>query len=451
MNDKYDSDSGLIHILGKADFEAENVKFVNSTSNSKSGGAICIRSYETEDEEQMPLGANVTLKKCTFENCFAPNGGAIATETQGSKTDGYYLIENCNFNKNASYLDTPSGKGGAIYSTSGYIALKNCTFTENKSEMGGAVFIYGDTEISGGKFERNSAESDGGALYIDGRNLVSGCIIQNNEAKGNGGAIYARNELKSKETFIMDNVSKANGGGIYITGTLEFINGNIMNNEAADIGGGVYVAGSNSLLEMSEGEIAGNKSEYCGSVYCEGNLLLSGAIGNGRSEFPQIFIGGTVELKKTALIINDILAMQVVDLDSKEEYYPFVRIASGFAQTEPLKLAYVTVDEDGGFENATVGGACAVVSDEKTLEYLIDIVEFESRGLLSYVLVEGGETATRILYLPIWTWVLILIVIVAILVFIFRKKIVSLYKIIKKKCKKSKFQNNQNNWNKRKK
>lgn len=444
MNDKYNADSGLIHILGKADFEAENVTFVNSTSSGKAGGAICIRTYETEDEEQMPLGANVTLKRCTFESCFAPYGGAIAAEMQGSKADGYYLIEDCTFNKNATYFDVPSGMGGAIYSTSGSVAIANCTFTENKSEHGGAIFIYGDTQISGGKFEYNTAEADGGAIYIDGRNAVSGCIIQNNVAKGSGGAIYAQNELKLEESIIMDNVSEANGGGIYITGTLEFISGNIMNNEASYLGGGVYLNATNSLLDMTDGEIAGNKSQYCGSVYCEGDLMLSGAIGNGVSEFPQIYISGDVELKKTALVKNDTLAMQVTELDDGEEYYPFVRIASGFAQTDTLKLAYVKLDEDGEFDNVTVGGVCAVVADEKTLEYLVELVEFEGRGLLSYVLIENGETVTRMLYLPIWAWIIIFGAIAIALIIIFRKKIVALYKLIKKKCRKSKPQSNQN-------
>jgi hypothetical protein len=195
---------------------------------------------------------------------------------------------------------------------------------------------------------------------------------------------------------------------------------------------------------MTDGEIAGNKSKYCGSVYCEGDLVLSGAIGNGISEFPQIYVGGTVELKKTALIKNDTLALQVKELDDGEEYYPFVRIASGFAQTDPLRLAYASINEDGGFENATVGGACAVVADKKALAALVDIVEFEGAGLLSDVLLENGETSTRLLYLPIWAWLIIFGVIAIGLIFIFRKTIVALCKLIRKKCKKSKKQSTQN-------
>jgi hypothetical protein len=241
--------------------------------------------------------------------------------------------------------------------------------------------------------------------------------------------------LNIKDAVLLDNEAKVSGGGVYIEGTFVFESGNIMNNISEKIGGGACVIGNDSKFEMKDGEIAGNRSKYCGGVYCDGDLILSGAIGNSRSEFPQIYVGGQLELKKTAIIKNDTAAIQVTRDEAGEKYYPFVRIASGFTASDPLKLAYVTVQtsDDGEvkFKNATVGGVCAIVADESTLESLKDIVEFESRGLLSYVLAEKGETAVRFIFLPVWVWIIIILVIIGVLGFVFRKKIQILF--LKKK------------------
>lgn len=439
MNDKLnEADHGLVLAFGHSMLQATKVSFENSSSSGESGGAICIKVNETSDYEKTPLYADLVINECTFKSCSSANGGAIASYAVGTVSGGNFVFEKCVFENNKASSTGAYGYGGAISCMTGSFAFKNCTFKNNTADFGGAIYTMSGIKDTSSTFEANSATLDGGAISGTGRVSLESTMIINNTAGKDGGAIALNGDALTKNCYISENSAGGNGGGMYILGTYEMSNGNLNLNTAKGIGGGIYVKGSNAQIKMTDGEIVGNKAEYCGGIYCVGEIrLIGGAIGNSVSEFPQVFVEGKISLGSKAMIKDDIVALSVKDKNA----YPFVSVDTTLSDKYILNLAYATpkTDENGeiiSFKNVTRNGKCIIVADAKTMERINDAVKIKSRGLLSYKLDGEGVTSVRFVFLPIWAWIIILAVILGVCGFIFRKPIISL--VTGKKQKKSK-------------
>ncbi|MBK1818069.1 tandem-95 repeat protein [Luteolibacter yonseiensis] len=84
--------------------------------------------------------------------------------------------------------------GGAILNISSSPTIQNCVFRDNHARNGGAVastgtpgYLFG-SDITGCRFENNTAELTGGAISYNSSVSIENCIFKNNRA-GSGGAV----------------------------------------------------------------------------------------------------------------------------------------------------------------------------------------------------------------------------------------------------------------------
>ena len=82
--------------------------------------------------------------------------------------------------------------GGAIYAVADEINLIGCNFIGNSADVGGAAFINALTNIIYCTFDNNSAEINGGAIVVQGKGItdVISSIFTNNHVSEEGGAAY---------------------------------------------------------------------------------------------------------------------------------------------------------------------------------------------------------------------------------------------------------------------
>ena len=148
------------------------VKDCTFTNNlAITGGAIC--TYN-----------KLTVDNCTFTNNKAANyGGAI-------DSFGKVNINNCTFKNNQA---TKDGGGAIVSggNPGDSLTVKKSTFINNRAEDGGAIDTYIKATISSCTFTNNRAmKKDAGAIdFRYGHSTVNSCTFKNNQAKRNGGAI----------------------------------------------------------------------------------------------------------------------------------------------------------------------------------------------------------------------------------------------------------------------
>jgi len=132
--------------------------------------------------------------------------------------------------------------GGVFVGSDGIFNMTSGTITgKNTANSGGAVYIDGTFDMSGGAISGNEAVSrdsgigSGGGVSVGSGefNMTGGTISENNAHIGAG--VY------TNSTFIM------NGSGTIISG-----------NQATSAGGGVYV-GSSGEFYISDGIVYGNE------------------------------------------------------------------------------------------------------------------------------------------------------------------------------------------------
>ncbi len=446
MNDKeeYSASKGLIYILGNVNFEAERVNFENSDADGNYGGAVLAVPVSLSDEIRTVLAPNIKLTECEFKRCKAEcGGGAIATVSDGNY-ECNVEISSCVFNKNSA-LENDAGysDGGAIYASAGNFTIKGCTFNGNSADNGGAIYANYKTEINNCKFEYNEARRNGGAIYTLSEISVTGdsigsATIENCTAGNNGGAIAGKGRLTTKNVYIADNSAALNGGGVYFEGTYEFDNSVIRTCTAGKIGGGIYLKAYSSKLNMTDGEIYGCTAEYCASLYNEGGFDFGGgAIGEGKSEFPQIFVCGEVKLGASSCVQSDVFALSVEENDGKKVYPSFI-LSEIPTFTSSFKIAYATVklDNDGNFKefsNATGRKAVFFSGNSEAVKKARELFEVEGRGALSYALKSDGSVSVRFLHMPVWLCIIICVLIFGGVAFVFWKKLTLAFCTVKDK------------------
>ncbi len=437
--DKIDSEQGLIQVFGASFFEAEDVTFVNTCSKTQVGGAICIKSTQTNDVQNTPLSPMVTIKDCLFENCVSISGGAIGMTMTDSYSTAELKVTGCVFNNNSVNGGESYAYGGAIFSESGSIEIDSCTFTGNKADFGGAIYTKMSLKITDCSFEYNSSTEDGAAVHCQRAELAD-CKFLYNSATGNGGAIAGKGDVLLENIYATENKAESNGGFAYFNGKMTVNGGNIYLNKAEKMGGAFYIYGIDASLHIKSGGIVSNKAPLCASVFCNGEAVFEGgSIGNSVGEFPQIFIGKAVTIGEDATIKNDVLALGVSD--DKSVMYPCILLDGVLKTEETLNFAYVRClwndnDDIYGFKNVTRGKETVLLGDIQAIEKASEIIKLKSRGLLSYKVDENGMSLVRFIFLPIWAWVVIGVTVCGSAVAIFIVKKGKSQKPVAKKTKK---------------
>ena len=177
--------------------------------------------------------------------------------------------------------------GGGIYFADGTFEMTDGSIANNSAIYGGGMEVWrSDVVISGGSIAGNTSEESGGGIYIEDSTfeMMDGSIVNNATDYFGGGVYFRKNTVKMTGGSVTDN-SAEYGGGIYIEHAKMVMNGGtISGNEVlSGVGGGVYAIES-SEITLTAGTISGNIAESDGGgIYSSDSTLnMSGGevIGN---------------------------------------------------------------------------------------------------------------------------------------------------------------------------
>ena len=232
-------------------------------------------------------------------------GGAIFRKFETNKPN----TTGCVFNMYGGTIKNNTAKnGGAFFSTTGgSINLTGGTISGNKATMssnnagGGAIYmrgcgtitISGSAEITG-----NSSSLDGGAILMGwGTITISGSAkLTGNTASRWGGAICLR--IDANKTSVLNMTGgeisgnkAAEGGAVEVLDancTFNLSGGRIINNSSSGDGGAIYLNQEPSVLNMTGGEISGNAAAGNGGgvyIYRSGSVcnLSNGTISGNKA------------------------------------------------------------------------------------------------------------------------------------------------------------------------
>lgn len=235
-----------------------------------------------------------------FQGNIADLYGGLRLEAQaGSQINGSDLW----LEGNESSSD---GGGGLVFVDNASVILSGVRVIDNQSTGGDAGGIRVDImtgaflEISGSRFERNSASTGGGGIYIGDVNGGTVRLVQSevltNTAGSNGGGIgsslCARNNgrVELDQVQISGNEASGDGGGLYLTGidatsAVTVTDSVIEGNTADGDYGGMYANSAGDVIVQTSA-ISGNVAQGCG-----GGLGLDGS--------------GTYALERNRILDND--------------------------------------------------------------------------------------------------------------------------------------------------
>ena len=241
---------------------------------------------------------NVVIDKCTFQNCVAHSGGAIAVpdykgdnliiknskfySNHGSSFSGaiVYMSKNleitsCVFDSNYIELQQSMGGGSALQ-----IGLENednnckitqCTFNNNyitpfndDNGHAGVACLRRGVTFDNCIFTNNMAYNYGVLGFHDGGTVIN-CKFYNNHAMENGSALgfdYSNQKILVSNSDFENNTAKR-GGAIYFNSQAEINNCRFVNNIATD-GGAIY---TNKRLNIQDSIFSDNCADYGGVIY----------------------------------------------------------------------------------------------------------------------------------------------------------------------------------------
>ncbi len=229
---------GTINVVGSRFFS-------NSASIDGDGGAIFNRG-------------KASLSENRFQNNSAEEGGAI-------DNGGTLTVKHCVFNGNSA-----TENGGAIYTFADAI-ISNSSFTENRAyDDGGALYNKGDSSISDSFFSDNSAGDEGGAIRITEYAEVSVTLsVFGENTAEDGGAVYSWGELNVSRSTFMGNSAIEEGGGIANHNTASIKDSILADNPGGDChlgrNGELFESGNNHI---SDGSCAATWSGPISDDYC---------------------------------------------------------------------------------------------------------------------------------------------------------------------------------------
>jgi hypothetical protein len=234
-NAKFVGDGGAIFNDTGASLIVDHTTFLNNkTDPAYSGGAI------------LNLGT-LTISDSTFDSNQAGNGGALFPRFTASST----AIANSLFIHNST-LNTTNGWGGALLVWDGApVTVNSTTFISNTARWGGALYLFhgGSTAppttvtLTNSLLTNNLA--DGGSTTVD----------------GGGGAIYNNARLVLMGTSLENNLTVVPPGTGF-TGIRA---------------GGAIWNSSQGVVQMTGGELRGNRALQGGALYGFGNGSITSA------------------------------------------------------------------------------------------------------------------------------------------------------------------------------
>jgi C1A family cysteine protease len=243
-----------LNILNQGNLIATNTLFVNSSSDSGYGGAVCC-----EDNTN-----NVYLTNCTFINNHADIGGAVYLK------GGVLEISDCTF-----INSTSDSFGGAIAcepsgSRKSKVTIKRSRFIGDIStgDAGGAVYLK-EATLTGEDLNISSCYATFGSAFTFLKsdvklNRIYAC---NNTAKYDGGAIYQMyGNLTIRNSVLLQNHAR-NGGGMFLDNVSSRIEGNVFSNNMADLLAGACYMVSNRNVRLNNNTCLNNTASECSDIF----------------------------------------------------------------------------------------------------------------------------------------------------------------------------------------
>lgn len=160
-----------------------NTRFVDNVSENGYGGGLGLSR------------CNAVIEDCAFErnesNGYAGRGGAIVI------FGGMVTLRNTTFTRNVAQADRNDSDGGAVFASGAELTINHCTFEDNLAGSGGALYSYGDRNvtITHSTFLGNSANADtwgsGGACTLapTATTRIEDCAFIGNSARDWGAAL----------------------------------------------------------------------------------------------------------------------------------------------------------------------------------------------------------------------------------------------------------------------
>lgn len=291
--------------------------FVTLSDNSK---VLTLKDTKIEDNLATQNGGGIYAEVGTVEmrggsvtGCSAgANGGGVFVQHDSEKEAAIFKIVNegddkteisgntskdCGGVYNKGTIELSNTKiadnratefGGAGVNNKGTAALTNCEITGNYAKReGGAAYNEKGCEltITGGKISDNTAEEDGGAVSMYGDTDITDCVISGNKTKLSGGALRIREcTVTVTGGSMSENTANEYGGAIYISngGTLSLIDGEITENMAGEGGGGIFVNSDTSAVKVEGSPVIQENDGGSNIFLVNGKTInVSNALKNG--------------------------------------------------------------------------------------------------------------------------------------------------------------------------
>ena len=178
--------------------------------------------------------------------------------------------------------------GGAVETTyDSYVTIINCTFTNFNADRGGALFLWGKSEVRDSVFIDNNANA-GGAIFVlspvtnDNNVILDNITVINNTAASYGAAIFISGSFNNKTIInnsqFINNIGHGKGGAIYVDyGTAAIDNSLFDSNKAldyyfeneVDISGGAISISRYCDVNISNTEFINNYADnFAGAIEC---------------------------------------------------------------------------------------------------------------------------------------------------------------------------------------
>jgi predicted outer membrane repeat protein len=269
------ADEGGAVDLNRAKLNLTACTFVSNTA-TYTAGAILIDF------------AVLRIKQCEFINITAISGdaGALHFNVALAPGEAGTMIESSIFDGNSCTIS-----GGAILvGESSDLVVFETTFTGNTAYEGGAVAFIGGNDafsevtlaVKGSNFTANQATVGGAiASTADTAVSLSGLLLADNKATS-GGALYILGSVASKNNMFTNNSAQSQGGAIVggPASNLTLVNTTCSNNKCSTNGGCIYTT---STLVCKNCTVTGNEAVLNGgALYTDFGTFLEVTFSNSR-------------------------------------------------------------------------------------------------------------------------------------------------------------------------
>lgn len=236
---------------GQVDVTKDGLIFEGeSTADTIVNGGSTYRLFDA-------TGNTVTFRGLTLTNGKADGSSGGAVWAAGVSIVGAKVTGNT-----ATFLNTGSGAGGAIYAT-GDVHIATSEFSGNTStDIGGAIYAARNIAVTDGTFTDNSAGQIGGAIFSGEATDVKGSVFRSNRSWVEGGAIHAGLGLTVAASTFGTNISDV-GGAIGTSFTVSITDSDFSANTALTRGGAISTG---SVVEVTNGTFTDNSAGAAGGA-----------------------------------------------------------------------------------------------------------------------------------------------------------------------------------------